>query len=191
MPYFFYGRSRWQCLFTVFSSNREILRFLLKYWTLEEMMWALVQGIKRYHSSRDYKWETGNGIGLPKSKHLPYGHLQQTAVIQALTGNNPGHPWKQSLSRAQTTFFWMALLVWDDSQASCLHGDWQIPPFPLLTPTHIPNAHTEVMPADSLSWQCASSPLQRSLQRGTGVRVTFWFVLQPLGVGYPSHSSTL
>lgn len=59
------------------------------------------------------------------------------------------HPWKQPLSRAQPTFFWMAPLVWDDSQASCLHRDWQIPPFPLLIPAHIPNTHIEVMHADS------------------------------------------
>lgn len=35
----------------------------------------------------------------------------------------------------------MAPLGWNDSQASCLHRGWQIPPFPLLTPTRIPNTH--------------------------------------------------
>lgn len=53
-------------------------------------MWALLQGIKRCHSFRDYKWETGNEIGLLKRKRLPFGHLQQTLVIQAPVthGNN-------------------------------------------------------------------------------------------------------
>lgn len=42
-----------------------------------------MQGIKRYYNFRDYKWESGNGIDLPKIRCLSFGHLQEKLVIHA------------------------------------------------------------------------------------------------------------
>lgn len=92
------------------------------------------------------------------------------------------HPWKQPLSRAQLTFFWMAPLGWNDSLRN---------PTLSSADSSTYSKHTQKSSMLTLSWQCANSPLQWCLQRGTGDSATSWFVLQPLLVGCPSHSSIL